>query len=227
MKLTHCIATACSLALGLALGCDLEKEDFDPRQGAADEGGDDGEDAGEQEPGEEHECEDDDVEATSDTGEVPPDTGEEPVEPGEPYAFAMRYGDLPDVDVGSGSGSGGGSDGEPFQDDDAIVVTIASAAKSCEDPYAALPCGGNYSVSFILPPELQAPGTYQLWEEAYGMSTFAAPPHPEGDCAWGGGSLDGLVEIEVVDDTHVVGRLLDTDAWDFDANLEFDAPLCP
>jgi hypothetical protein len=225
MTLTHSLGTACFLALGLAIACDVEKDDTDPRQRAADTGpaeDDEGEEEGEASSsageGDDHDCEDDDAEMTSDTGEVPPP-------PGEPYAFAMRYGDLPEVNVGE-SDSGGGSDGEPFQDDDALVVTIANAAQSCEDPYAALPCGGNFSIGFILPPDIQAPGTYQLWEEAFGSQTYAAPPYPEGDCAWGGGSLDGLVEIEVIDDTHVVGRLLQTDAWDFDADLEFDAALC-
>jgi hypothetical protein len=224
MKLTHCIATACSLALGLALACDLEKEDSDPRQGAVDD--EDGEEEGgipmeegeasSESGGDEHECEDDDVGMT--TGEVPPPSTD------DPYAFAMRYGDLPSIP--GESDSGGGSDGEPFQDDNALVVNIASAAQTCADPYAALPCGGHFSIGFILPPDLQAPGTYQLWEETFAHSTYAAPPYPEGDCAWGGGSLSGFVEIEAIDDQHVAGRLFETDAWDFDANIEFDAEIC-
>jgi hypothetical protein len=222
MKLAPTLATACSLALGFALACDLDKDSTSEREGA-DDGAieDDDAESGDPEDGSESESgepDDDDVGATSDTGDDPPPAG-------EPYAFAMRFGDLPEIDPGA-SDSGGSSDGEPFQDDDALVVTIASAAQTCDDPHAALPCGGNFSIGFILPPEIQAPGTYQLWEEAFGMSTYAAPPYPEGDCAWGGGSLDGFVEIEAIDASHVAGRLFDTDAWDFDANLEFDAAIC-
>jgi hypothetical protein len=224
MKLIHLLTAASSLALGTALACDLEKQDA---ESGADEGSVEPDDVDEEadassessgghesgEPG------------TSDTGEATSETGEVPPPSGEPYAFAMRYGDLPELEPGNSDS--GGSDGEPFQDDDALVVTIATAAQTCDDPHAALPCGGNFSIGFILPPDIQAPGTYALWEEAFGTSTYAAPPYPEGDCAWGGGSLSGFVEIETIDAQHVVGRLYDTDAWDFDANLDFDAPICP
>ena len=226
MKLTTYLALACSLAIG----CD----DFDindhrnggveeAESGAEDEGEDEGDPGEEEEEGGEEES---GSETGSDTGDSDDSDGDiEPV--GEPYAFAMRYGDLPDVDSGeSGSDSGGGGDDEPWQDADALYVKIATTAKTCEDPFAAVPCGGHYSVSFILPPEIQAPGTYALFDEAFGGFTYAFEPYEEGDCGWGGGSLDGVLEIEHIDQDHVVGRLLDTDAFDFDANIEFDAPLC-
>lgn len=97
---------------------------------------------------------------------------------------------------------------------------------TCEQPWDGPGCGGNWRISFTLLPEMQAPGSYDLFEEALGSFGFADEPHPEGDCAWGGGTLGGTLVIDAIDDTSVSGHIEDSDAFDFDADVSFVVPRC-
>ncbi|MCA9711331.1 MAG: hypothetical protein KDK70_36165 [Myxococcales bacterium] len=150
-------------------------------------------------------------------------SGDRP-DPDEVRAFAIRHGDLPEIDVGGGDsgGSGGGTSIDP----DALLVVITNGAATCSNPFAADECGSRWSVSFTLPPELQAPGTYSLWDDLNGGFSVTGEPYPEGDCSWGGGSLEGKLELYEIDGTVVRGQIVDAPTWDFDANVAFDADTC-
>lgn len=144
---------------------------------------------------------------------------------GEADGIALLHGELPDVDIGD-TGAGSGSDGDSgFPDDALLVILDNDGSATCDDPWAASDCGGNWSISFTLLPEQMEPGTYPLFDLNGGFS-YAGDPHPEGDCPFGGGTLDGTLVIEAIDDDAVVGHIEDADAWDFDANVSFVAPRC-
>jgi hypothetical protein len=51
------------------------------------------------------------------------------------------------------------------------------------------------------------------------------PADEFGECWWGGGSLEGTLELDAVDGP-IVGRIVDAQAFDFDANVEFSAVRC-
>ncbi len=152
----------------------------------------------------------------------------EPVDPaGEIRAFAIRHGDLPAIDAGGGMDSGGdGGDGDSGIDPDALLVVVTNGAATCDDPFAANECGGYWSVSFTLPPDLQAPGTYSLWEDLNGGFSVTGELYDEGDCSWGGGSLEGMIEITTLDGGALQAEIFDADAFDFDANVVFAADVC-
>ncbi|MCR9159887.1 MAG: hypothetical protein ACE37F_06025 [Nannocystaceae bacterium] len=144
---------------------------------------------------------------------------------GEADGVALLHGELPDIDIGD-TGAGSGSDGDSgFPDDALLVILDNDGSATCDDPWAASECGGNWSISFTLLPEQMEPGTYALFD-LNGSFSFADEPHPEGDCPFGGGTLDGTLVIEAIDDDAVVGHIEDADAWDFDANVSFVAPRC-
>ncbi len=96
---------------------------------------------------------------------------------------------------------------------------------TCGNPWGPSECGGNWSISFTLLADQQAPGTYELFE-LNGFSSFLDDPYPEGDCAGGGGTLEGTLVIEAIDDQMVVGHIEGAQAWDFDANVSFAVPRC-
>jgi hypothetical protein len=152
------------------------------------------------------------------------DTGDtEPVGPGPMRAFSLLFGELPDPGTDTASDVAGDSG---TVDPDALHVVITTGPETCTDPYAALPCGGAWSIGFTLDLEHQTPGTYALFPDLQGVATeTTADPV---DCGFGGGTLDGMVEIDVVDAQHVAGRITGApDLFDFDPNVEFDAPRCP
>jgi hypothetical protein len=205
-----------SLACGpVVLGCDpmieegdvIDDDDDDAIEGEEDEPGEDepGGGGGEPDPGHD--------------GDV-----DEP--PGTLTAFAIRHGDLFDVEVGDEGGDSGGGGGGPEIDPDSLYVTITNGAARCEDPFAANACGSLWSVSFTLPPALQQPGVYALWPDLGGGFTVTGEPYPEGDCAWGGGTLEGTIEIVEIADGVVRGSIRDAWAPDFDPNLAFEADPC-
>lgn len=86
------------------------------------------------------------------------------------------------------------------------------------------PRGDNWSASFSLPPDMQGPGVYDLGAVSGGMSVTTGPG-PR--CGGGGGTLSGTLEIVSIDDSQVVGRFGNTDAFDFDANGAWTAERCP
>ncbi|MCX4242690.1 hypothetical protein [Paraliomyxa miuraensis] len=167
--------------------------------------------------------ENDEDDATTTTGaSIEPDPGD----PNVVTAFAIRHGDLPSP--GGGGLDSGGDDGGSDIDPDALLVVITNGAATCEDPFAANECGTRWSVSFTLPPALQQPGSYDLWPDLNGGFSVTGEPYPEGDCSWGGGTLEGVVDILAITDEGLVrGAIHGADAFDFDANVTFDAVGCP
>ncbi len=239
---------SCSLVLGLA--CDLEKEDGADTGAVGDDDFEDDGDSDESEsedsvstsagtsPGDDDGDSDsdsddtvgtsvggdDDGDSDSDDGQT---TGDSEGGDGEPNAFAIAHADLPELDPGGESSSTVGGDEDDIPPDAVHVTISGSGVATCEMPYEGEPCGGNWSVSFLLMPAmLEGPGTYNLFEEANGFQTYADEPYEEGDCGWGGGTLDGVLVIEEITDDAIIGHLEDTDAFDFDADMDFEASFC-
>ena len=107
-----------------------------------------------------------------------------------------------------------------------MLVVITTGLASCEEPFAALPCDGAWSISFTLPPALQTPGTYPLFPDLNGGASESFGPGP--DCGFGGGTLEGNLDLQLVDATRVVGAITaDDPIVDFDPNVAFDAMRCP
>ena len=244
------ISTLSTLLLALPLGlafaaCDLEKEDGldtgsvsedDDIAEDEDEDEDEGEggkndDAGSASssagPGVDDSDTDGDESDTSVGGGDTEDDSYSSGGDGEADGIAILHGELPDIDVGGDdTGAGSGTDGDSSFPYDALLVIIDNDdSATCGDPWGASECGGNWSISFTLLPEQQVPGTYALFE-LNGFSSFMDEPHPEGDCAGGGGTLDGTIVIEAIDDATVVGHIENAEAWDFDANVSFVVSRC-
>ena len=234
-----------ALPLGMAFAaCDLEKEDGLDTGAVSDDDDIDDEDESESD-------DDDDVgssstsagtgEDDSDTDDGTPgtsagtddddtdtdDDSDTTGVAGEADGIALLHGELPDIDVGGDdTGAGSGTDGGSLFPDDALLVIIDNDdSATCGDPWGPSECGGNWSISFTLLAEQQVPGTYELFE-LNGSSSFLDEPHPEGDCAGGGGTLDGTLIIESIDEGTVVGHIENAEAWDFDANVSFVVPRC-
>lgn len=137
------------------------------------------------------------------------------------HAYAIRYGDLPPIDVDTDTGGSGGSGGDEI-DPDTLILTITTGPDDCDDPWAALQCG-QWNVSVNLPPGTEA-GAHELAElDATQIAT--GPDEGSGDCWWGGGSLEGTIELDSVTGP-IVGRIVDAQSFDFDANVEFSAVIC-
>jgi hypothetical protein len=175
-----------------------------------------------------------DVEPTTSSTTVDPTDGstgvgetEGPTGPGPQMSLAILFGDIPDDPGGTGGTSTGtsttGGGGVP---DDTLLVQITTGYSSCTDVYAPLPCGGAWVVSFSLPIELQVPGTYPLFPDVNGLYFFNDQADGTGECGGGGGTLEGTVIIESIDDAQVVGHIEMANAFDFDANVSFVAPRC-
>lgn len=146
---------------------------------------------------------------------------------GTANAIAMLRSQLPQLDDGGGTTASTGG-GEPPPDPDTLEVFIGGQPLACSDPYA-LSCGSQWTVSFSLPPALQAPGLYAL--DATELNAFATETGPGGgeECWWGGGSYwDGTVEVLSIDATQVTVRLAGTSGlFEFDADGDFTALRCP
>ena len=240
-----------TLPLQLTIACETEKDDGLDTGAMSEEGEDEDEEDDDEDENEDTGAssagtgeddsdsgEDDDSAGTgqgsggdSDSGEDDSDSGDDSagtgIGGGEADGIAMLHGELPDIDEGGGdTGAGSGSDGDSAFPDDALLVVLDNdGSATCEDPWATSDCGGNWSISFTLLPEQMEPGTYALLDVNGGFS-FADEPHPEGDCPFGGGTLEGTLVIESIDDEVVIGHIEDADAWDFDANVAFVVPRC-
>lgn len=207
------------VVLGVAMGCDpkVATPDDDGTLEQNDGGASDGDDADDSD-----DADDDDVPGTgAGSGDVP-DCGDACPEPppSVQHAYAIRFGDLPAVDVGeSDSGGSGGTDIDP----NTLLVVITTGADGCDDPWAALACG-QWSVSFSLPPGT-TPGSYALFPDLNGMQTATGPIDETGECWFGGGTLEGTVELTTTEGA-IAGRIVGASAFDFDANVEFVATLC-
>lgn len=157
-----------------------------------------------------------------------PCEGEAKVIPGQAIAYLESQVPPPPPDMTGGSGTSGGDPVDPGT----LHVRLSSQSLACEDPGAALKCGGNWAVSFALAPEFQAPGLYHLsGPSVFGVGTETGPDEGGGECSWGGGSFFATLEIIAVDDEAVTGRLCHIDAA-IPANAaelegKFVAPRCP
>lgn len=218
------------VAAGAAMACDPKVGDIDDGELEQNETDDDDDDPSASGP-------DTDAATTGDDGDDLPGTsvGSGPDEPdcgdgGEAcpqppppvqHAYAIRFGDLPPIDVGETDtgGSGGGTEIDP----DTLLVVITTGPDDCDDPWAALACG-QWTIHFSLPPGTE-PGSYALFPDLNGGTTATGPADEIGECWWGGGTLEGTVELTAVEGT-VVGRIHDAQSFDFDANVEFSATLC-
>lgn len=166
--------------------------------------------------------------ATSSGSGVVDDAGPPPVNDGP--AIAMLYSELPvqtDPDeTGSVVASGGGG---PGIDPNSLFLFISNGAQACTDPFAY--SGGcaapRYQVSILLPPSLQAVGTYPLDN----LATMSVTEPGGGDtCSGGGGSYwDGTITLTAIDATHVTFTLAGTGKLFFasgNADGTYTAPRC-
>lgn len=205
------------LLVSMVLGCDPLASDPDAEDrdiedtGIEEEGGEAGSSVGGEEGGEEH-------------GEEGCSDGEPEPQPAVLHAYAMRHGDLPDVDVGGEDGGSGGDPTEGGIDPDAILVTITTGSDGCGDPWAAQQCG-QWAVRFTLPADA-IPGEYAL-ADLDGFHSVSGPLDEWGECWWGGGSLSGDLSVQSIDDETITGTLANTDAFDFEPDGPFSAVVCP
>lgn len=156
---------------------------------------------------------------TSDTGIA---------EPPPPHAWAMRYDEWSTTSETSGSDSGpagtGGDTGTYEPTPDTLVVQLSTGADDCADPHASLECGGYWTLTVFVPPELQLPGTYDLAADLAGIVTISGDEDPT--CSFGAGLLEGSAELFEVSPQQVTGRLFPTDTFGLGTNFELVAPRC-
>jgi hypothetical protein len=232
LSLRNALVCTSTLALLTVVACDPQVAVPGDEQHIEDS---DGPDDGDEDPGASSDPGDD---AGSAEGSTTVGTGqscegddcEEPIDPpppplGEEHAFAIHWGDVPEVDVGeSDSGGSGGGDGGNDIDPESILVVIGNGADGCGDPWGGGGCG-QWGISFTLPADI-VPGSYPLFPDLNGMQSATGPDRGGGDCWGGGGSLEGTLVIDAIDDAVIVGRITDAVSFDFDANVEFSAGIC-
>jgi hypothetical protein len=139
----------------------------------------------------------------SSSGSTTPPTNDGP-------AIAMLRSELPVPTPPDGSSGVTTTGGGPDQDPSALFLFVSNVAQSCGDPFGALSgCATpEFQVTIVLPPALQAVGTYPLDQIA-----TASESEPEGGnvCSGGGGSYwDGTIQITAIDTTHVEFTLAGT-----------------
>lgn len=103
-------------------------------------------------------------------------------------------------------GAGGG--GSPYGP--GLKLTIGNLVNACS---ATLPdCdAAGWGVQIILPPELQAVGSYPLFTpERQAIFSATLPASAPGECSGGGGTFDGTITILSIDSQNVVFELTNT-----------------
>jgi hypothetical protein len=147
---------------------------------------------------------------------------------GSPTAFVIRQGDIPDPVIAPTGGTTSTTTGGTTIDPDTPVVIIGSDASTCANPYGNHACG-TWSVWIRIPRELLIPGVLSLSDtRLYAYSSSQGVDRGGGDCSFGGGSYtDGHIEILDVSASGVKVRLSDTFKFDFDADGDYDASVCP
>jgi len=128
------------------------------------------------------------------------------------------------------TGTGGSSSGGGELDPGTLFIKLSDQNFTCAEPNALLTCGPHWSVTIVIPPEFQSPGTYNLLGQDVHGSAFETGDDGGQDCSFGGGSFDATFQIFSVDDNTVEGRLCHVNAF-FSApvpSLEgsFSAPRC-
>jgi hypothetical protein len=141
----------------------------------------------------------------------------------------MLQSEIPPIDGTGGGNSTSVGVGGGGPDPNSVVVFLSNATATCEDPFGSSHyCEAelHWTVSFDIPPELQAPGTYNL-QDLNAFASFDGSNGSPDDCFGGGGSFwDGQVVITAIDAQTVNGTLIGTDTYEFDANGDFAAPRC-
>jgi hypothetical protein len=128
------------------------------------------------------------------------------------------------VSTGSSGSSSSAVTTSGGSDSDGLLVVLG-APLDCGKP-GAVDCGDQWSFVMHLSPMLQQPGTYTLEEVNAQMSETSGPA---GNCSFGSGPMwDGLVEIESVSLTKVVGTVYTNSlgGWSHDPAGPFVAPRC-
>lgn len=146
---------------------------------------------------------------------------------GEQRDIAQRYSDLPDVGSGgesSGNQSSGSEGTGGSTDPNALVITATTGPASCGEPDPVSPCPNAWTYRFVLPPELQMVGGNGELGDVGG--TFTQSEGVDGECGFGGGTVEGRFEITFIDDTRVVGRMFELQAIIGASEVAFDAPIC-
>lgn len=163
---------------------------------------------------------------TSDTGIA---------EPPPPHAWAMRYDEWSTTSATSGfetgpsstGGNTGGTGGETGSEPtpDTLVVQLSTGPDDCADPHASLECGGYWTITLLVPPELQVPGTYDLMSDLSSFATISGDE--EGPtCSFGAGTLEGTADLVEVSPQQVIGHLSPTDTFGLGTDFDFVAPRC-
>lgn len=185
---------------------------------SSDPGDDAGSAEGESTVGTGHDCDEDDRTNCAPADPLPP--------PGEVHAFAIHWGDVPELHFGeSDSGGSGGEHGPgPLEDPESILVVIGNTAASCENPWASSGCG-SWTISFTLPADV-VPGNYAL-VDLNGFQSVSGTADGGDECWGGGGSLEGTLVLEAIDDTSIVAHIEDSVAFEIDANVAIAATFCP
>jgi hypothetical protein len=136
-------------------------------------------------------------------------------------AIALLYSQFPPSGSSSSSTSSTSSGGGP--DPNTLYIMLGDYALACEDPFET-PCG-NWHVSIGIPPALQVPSVISLSDPTVtSMYSASAPACESGS---GGSFIDGTLEIVSISQTDVVGKLVNTSTFEFDANGDFTAVRCP
>jgi predicted small secreted protein len=130
------------------------------------------------------------------------------------------------------SGSTGTTGGGEALDPNDLFIRLSSVGVSCGSPTVDLPCGGNWSVSLVLPPAFQQVGVYDLTSPElvlYSHMSETGTPNSAtpGDCPWGGGSMGpGTLEIVSITATEVQFQLQVDSIWEANPNGVYTAPRC-
>lgn len=138
-------------------------------------------------------------------------------------AIALLESEMSDIGAGGGDTGSTGVGGSNI-DPNTLHVFVNDLPVACQNPYDGTPCGNHWSVSFMLTPEMQQPGTYSM-EAVNGFFGISFDGRP--DCGGGGGSFwDGEVQIASIDATGVSATFIGTSTLEFDANGSFTAVRC-
>ncbi len=129
--------------------------------------------------------------------------------PNDGPAIALLYSELPaetDPTGSSAVATGGGNTIDP----NSLFLFVTNGAQACANPFAySAGCAApRYQVAILLPPNLQAVGTYPLNNLA---TMSVTEPGGNNTCSGGGGSYwDGTIEITAIDATQVAFKLAGT-----------------
>ena len=148
-------------------------------------------------------------------------------------AVATLVGDEPEPpDPGGGSGSGGGSGGGgPVVDPDTLRIRLSNyMTLTCGDPHGSFACNDDVAVwrlEIEVPPEMAAPGTYDLADLQVFAWTVDMCDAGGGDGVGGGGETSGgTLTIDSIGPSGISGCLDGTTFTEFDANGSFNADNC-